>query len=273
MFKNIRKVAWWLMPLYLIAELALRIWSTGWMWQDKLAAWAGHTSSGLVSWNLVARLDDYLLIVVLLLVIGRLRLHDLGWQRRKLKAGFLTLFGAWVTLQMVITLIALLAGNGIAWHPFWVEFPKLVVIGWLVGHLLGTAVIEDTVYRGFLLPQLFLWLGKRRGRVAIAVFVSQLIFTLSHIPQWIEYGMDTPLLPGIVLLLGLIFTAIFLLTDNLFVVMAFHALHDAPTALLASPVDPHLLMLFIEIAFIIWVWLQRRSAKDRFQLQAVSSYM
>jgi membrane protease YdiL (CAAX protease family) len=96
--------------------------------------------------------------------------------------------------------------------------------------------------------------------LGIAVFISQFIFTLSHIPQWIEYGIDTPLLPAIVLLLGLVFTTIYLLTGNLFIVMAFHALHDAPTALLASPVDPHLLMLLIELTCIVWIW-QRHVSK------------
>ncbi len=259
MFKEIRQAAWWLLPLYLLAELGLRIWGQSWVWPDQVAAWAGRLSGGLISWNLAARLDDYLLIGVLLLGIGRLRPRDLGWRRRNLRAGLLTLAGVWLLLQIVIALLALAAGSGLIWHPDWMEFPVLVVIGWLVGHLLGTAVVEDTVYRGFLLPQLYLWLGERKWRLGTAVFLSQLLFTLSHIPQWIEYGMDTPLLPGIVLLLGLVFTAIFLLTDNLFVVMAFHALHDAPTPLFVSPVDSHVLMLLLELGVIGWLWWRRAS--------------
>jgi membrane protease YdiL (CAAX protease family) len=250
MLSDVRRAAWWLIPGFLLADLGLRVWSTSWTWQDRLAGWAWEPSGGLANWNLFGRIDDYLLLAVLVVLIGRLRPSDLGWKAENLVAGLLTLVGVWAALQLVVALVALASGEGLAWHDDWLDEPNLVVIGWLVGHLFGTAAVEETAYRGFLLPQLTLWLGQRRWRLGIALVGSQLLFALSHIPQWVEFGMETPFTPAIVFLLGLVFAGIYLATENLFIAMAFHALHDAPTPLLASPVDPHLIMLILEVIFL-----------------------
>jgi len=249
--------------LFPFAILGLRLLTARIPLVDELSSLTARATGGLVGYNVVANIGNYLFIIGLLILgLGRLRPRDLGLVWRKLFAGLATLVGVWVLLQAVTWLIVAATGSPLEPHPDWRRYPTLVVIGWLVGNLFGTAVVEEIEYRGFLLPQLYKHLPASRRRLTVAIAVSLLIFTLMHVPQWLEYGLYSPMTPLLVPVLGLIFTAIYLLTDNIFVAMAFHALHDAPTPLFASPADAHTIMFGLEVCFILLclIWRRRRGA-------------
>jgi membrane protease YdiL (CAAX protease family) len=263
MWKDICRAPLWTLILFPFAVIGLRLLIGRLPLIDTLSSLAANATGGLIGYNLVANIDNYVLILGLLILgFGRLRLRDLGLRWGKLAAGVATLVGVWLLLQIAMALIDGATGSALSLHPNWTQYPTFVVLGWLIGNLFGTAVFEELAYRGFLLPQIYLHLPATRRRLPIAILISLVIFTLMHIPQWIEYGLLSPMQPLFVLALGLIFTAIYILTNNIFVAIAFHALHDAPTPLFASPADAHWLMFGLELCFIgaclLWRWLSAR---------------
>ena len=138
-----------------------------------------------------------------------------------------------------------------------------VVIGGLLAQVFGIAPAEEIGYRGFMLPQLYLlWSGRfgRNRAIFSAIVVSQILFALMHVP--IAHHND---LHGIALFtnllrlfwLGLLFAMLYLLTDNLFVAMAFHALSNTPTPLIATSLNPHDLIFALELIFLLYLVVQR----------------
>nr|WP_240955921.1 CPBP family intramembrane glutamic endopeptidase [Wenzhouxiangella sp. XN79A] len=124
--------------------------------------------------------------------------------------------------------------------------------------LLGTALFEESFFRGFLLPQLYLRLGviaSERMRLAAAVVISALVFSPWHLPTLlINQDLEpTALFAQLVNLFGagVLLAVLYLRTGNLWVTMAVHALVNAPTLLLASPVSGSMLAGTLGVALII----------------------
>ena len=93
------------------------------------------------------------------------------------------------------------------------------------------------------------------------------LFVLSHIPNRIFMGytvgemlIDIPILLGY----GLLFTIIYLVTENLFVAVGVHALVNEPTLVTALPFPAQLILLVMVVVMLV-VW-------RRFNNEAVSSH-
>lgn len=225
-------------------------------------------TSGLLNATLQA---NVVMIVVLvggvLMAWGKLRPPDLGliWAGLP-RAALLTLL-IWLIVQGVLALVAATNGQPIALDATWTQFGAAPVLGALIGQLFGNALFEEIGYRGFMLPQAYLRLNIRQRwlRVIAALLVSQVLFTLMHVPSWIANGQD---IQGIlataprILALGIFFALFYLVTGNIFLSIGVHALGNRPTPLVAtSGVDSSLIALLVSLFVLIGLWLwQRRSA-------------
>ncbi|HVU10895.1 MAG TPA: CPBP family intramembrane glutamic endopeptidase, partial [Phototrophicaceae bacterium] len=116
-----------------------------------------------------------------------------------------------------------------------------VMIGMILTQILGNALFEEIAYRGFMFPQVYLRLSSLRdrpwGRLIVALLISQGLFALSHIPNRIYLGMSPSDIAAdlvVLLLLGALFTLIYVRTDNLFIVVGVHALGNTPTVLFTT---------------------------------------
>jgi membrane protease YdiL (CAAX protease family) len=114
-----------------------------------------------------------------------------------------------------------------------------------VDQLLFFAISEEIIYRGFLLPQLFLKFAQTKpaSRIAFwaALLISQAIFSISHIPH--RLVNDTPIqeIPFQLLMLlisGLFFCYVYLRSQNLLVAVFVHALWNYPTIMISSAALP-----------------------------------
>lgn len=191
------------------------------------------TGSLLVNLILVA-----LLIWLLVGRVGGLRPYDVGLIARHIPIGIAFGVGLWACAQVIHALFGLLYHGEVAPQPVWRSDGGAMLIGWLITQLLGSALFEEIAYRGFLFPQMYLrlnrWSDDPQRRLAWAVILSQILFALSHIPNRIYLGMSTPEIAFDLLMLfgwGGLYTLIYLRTGNLFLVVAIHALGNAPTTL------------------------------------------
>ena len=204
-------------------------------------------------------------IVGVLLWYEKLSSKDIGLDWRKLPFTILSWVGIWLLIQGIELVAGVLLRGSAEIDPVW-SGGGLAIIALLVGHLLGTALYEEMAFRGFLLRQCFLcldrWTKNRQvPSTAVAILVSQLAFTLFHVPwKLLTQGWSANLageLSG-VLLTGTIYSLLYLRTDNLFLVMGVHALGNAPTSLITPTIGtPNLLLLFMSVIWILWPQMEK----------------
>jgi uncharacterized protein len=97
---------------------------------------------------------------------------------------------------------------------------------WWIFVSLTAGITEEILYRGFLIHYFFS--APFHAAVAVAVIVSSLIFGAGHLYQGVAGVISSAIL-------GLIFSAIFLMTGTLLVPMVLHALIDLRILLILRP--------------------------------------
>ncbi len=232
-------------------------------------------TNGLIQATLIFSVVRFALAGVgIAMLVGGVTARDIGLRWEKLPSGALTVFGIWTVMNVVGILYGLIASGKIALSPIWTPDRTLPIAGELIAQFLGNAFAEEVIFRGFLATQVYLMLeGKISGRgrlVTASVLISQLIFSLSHIPQRIATGYS-PLGLLISLLVvwvtGILFAVLYLRTENLFIAVGVHALVNAPVTIVALPSQAmgELLALILILALIVaWGpltrWRERRGA-------------
>lgn len=173
--------------------------------------------------------------------MGGLRAYDVGLIGRSIPIGVLYTAALWIAAQAVHLVFGLLTYGRVMVHPSWENGGWMVMVGLLAAQLFGNALFEEIAYRGFLFPQLFLrlraWVEYPLTHLMLSILISQGLFALSHIPNRIYLGMTTPEIALDLLMLlgwGVLYTLIYIRTDNLFIVVGIHALGNAPTTLFAT---------------------------------------
>ena len=223
--------------------------------------WQWHAATGgWINPNLVLFLPLTALIVGgLIIAKGGLRLADLGlapgWVARL--AGLL--LAGWLAANALAVIATILAGAPVEYHGSWQEHGAGNVVGLFAAMVLGTALFEETVFRGYLLPQLHFALSGRiageRLRLAAALVGSAAIFALWHLPTILLnssaglaaiFGALAYMMLG-----GILLSLLYLRTARLEVAIAGHALVNAPTLIVASPVSGSLLAGVVGVAAIL----------------------
>lgn len=177
-----------------------------------------------------------LALLLLAVLLSGLRLSDVGWRRGDLPRAAL----ATAKLLVLGNLVALLSSDA-PLQALGRASLSAPAAGTLVGQLFGNALLEETLFRGFLFVHLCGWLSDRgrspRRAAWFAALASALLFALAHVPNQLYRGVElAPLELSLDLLRlvasGLFSTWVYLRTRNLFWIVAVHALVNAPTLLL-----------------------------------------
>jgi len=218
------------------------------------------STRGLIHRTLLLNIPLILVTVAgILLWYEKLRLQDIGIVFGKLPLAIVFGVSAWTIIQGTESIVGVLIKGRTGIIPDWRQ-NSLAILGLLIGHLFGTALWEEITFRGFLLKQCFLRLSGRTGNKALvtisSILVSQLVFMLFHIPWKLMNFESYPKMFGElagILLTGIIYAILYLRTDNLFLVMIFHALGNASTPLTMPVIGTNnILLLFMILIMAFW---------------------
>ena len=231
---------------------------------ETLRQWQ-HASGGWVSVTLVASVGIGLVQLAIVFGPGRQSFADVGWRARALLPALLVTALLWALMQGATVLSAAASGTPLVAAPAWGRGLG-IALGPLLAQLLGTALMEETVFRGYLWPQLGLWLRTRLSSTpsaVVALLLSQGLFALVHVPVLLYAGTDAAALGGplaMLFVVGVVFALVYAATGNLFVAVGAHALGNA-TTLLYQPQGPAptlvLLAALLAIAATWWLWRRR----------------
>ncbi len=208
-----------------------------------------------------------LLIVVggLIMLWGGLRLRDLGldWTATRIVQALIVSASFWIALQLLLGAVVIVKDGAVMANPVLTRGGGAgLLAGLVVEQWLGNALYEEVVFRGFLLVQIAMLLGRGRsasGRrnLLIAVITSQLVFALMHLPHRVLGGITgTGLLVNLALLFvgGLVYSALYLRTKNLLLVIGLHGLFNRPVALVQAHIDTVELVWGLLAIVLILIW-------------------
>ncbi|CAH1205851.1 hypothetical protein PAECIP111892_02783 [Paenibacillus auburnensis] len=196
---------------------------------DLTNGWIGGTLSA----NLIGLLVE---VAVFLWAIVKVHPGELGLKKEKLLPGVMSFLLFWFAIHLINLGVNLFTGSRIVFNDNLTQYPS-DLIGGLLGQLFGNALLEEIVFRGFLFIQIFLLCSKIKrhsSRVTAALFISQTIFALMHIPNRIYSGyagMEFVYDFIQLVIFGIMFCLLYLLTENLFFVVGVHSLMNEPLML------------------------------------------
>jgi hypothetical protein len=241
-----RETGWLIMTFAVVAQVASSVFMNAVLSQGRvfeLLLELQTATGGLIRPTLVANLVPLLLVVgLVILALGRLKPKDVGWVSSKLVPALLITLGLWVAAQMVLAAIAAASGEGrIALHEAWVRPGAGFVLGGVLGQVFGNVLVEETVFRGFFFPQLYYKFGKRLGHawaVVVAALVSHVGFALLHIPNRLlvhgVVGQELLVDQVALVVAGLIYVTIYIMTKNLLVAVGIHVIVNDPAPLIQA---------------------------------------
>lgn len=238
------------------------------------------STGGLLNSTLQANLISMLIVLPIIFVGGRLRLNDLsltpllGVESTTLFKGFVWTCVALLLIH-VAGLIAIACGFGslslnpeIANGPM--SQPAIRALGFCFSQFAGNAFYEELLFRAFLIPQLLLGLASWKPMWSwrkcfwVSLLLSQIIFSLQHIPNRIyrgDYVDATAVVTDLTMLFfaGLLFAAVFLGTRNIYAAIGVHSIVNYPPTLFEIPIGGlQFVAYFVIIVAVGWNFLLRR---------------
>jgi hypothetical protein len=158
MFERVRETTWTAIAAVLVLQVASSLFVNGVVFQNAIGSALGRlhrATSGLIEPNIVANLVPLAVVVGLgIFVVARLRPSDLGVRGSMLPLALGATVGFWVLVQATFALLAVVRGGALDFHPAWTDPGAGYVAGGVLGQMLGNALAEEAVFRGFLFPQL-----------------------------------------------------------------------------------------------------------------------
>ncbi len=260
MLDHVKESKWFLIIFAVVAGVGVQILLLKLLITLSIGPFLRDVTGGLVHPNLVVgALTSLFVIGGIVLWLGQLRPKDIGLSWAKLRAGVLVLLGMWMVVQVGVLVDALVTNE--------VRGPQVQVIdttqvGYFLVHLVLAGFLEETLYRGFLLPQFYLRL-KRLGTqeshwlpVAGAVLGSSILFGGVHLIKVFFYDVTlVSLLPhaGVGIIFGIGAALVYLRTENLFFSIGLHALFNFPLSLIGGSYNlPRFYVIIVAIAILIF---------------------
>lgn len=234
-----------------------------------------RSTAGLAAPPLVANLPVLAIMSLIIFGIGRLRPADVGWQDVAVGPAVVTIVAFWIAMQGALALGVLFSDHPLQWHKDW-QRPGFVA-GLLLGQLLGTAFIEEMVFRGFLLPEFYVK-ASRHGPCTVAVVTallgSLLAFSLFHLPHDLFVrnigGLDLLAEQWVRFKVGFLYAAVYLITRNLFVGVGLHAIFNEPASLVQVSRSDAQGVWYVFVLILLVAWPLARRFRTRKQAPNLS---
>lgn len=159
---------------------------------------------------------------------SKLSLKELGLEKSKLRNGVVVNISLFLILQLYGLLYSYFTLGKFVISEGFTEWT--IIVGSYLQYIFGVALFEEVAFRGFLIPQVFIRLKSNGSfRMLVTLIISQFLFSIVHIPIRLVSGVNfLELVMSLVsvFVIGLIFSFIYLLTENLFIAMGIHAIWD-----------------------------------------------
>ena len=208
-----------------------------------------YYTNNIINGTLAANIMGLAGCSIIIFIIGRHNMNSIWLSKRKIKIAFLLIISIWMISQ--ISIIA---------YSFYTKGELIfiqnfnVLAGNIIGQIFGSALLEEMIFRGILLIQLYLiFLAKYSNKLTIilSLSISAIIFVLTHIPNRIlTYTPDNLAFDTLSLIFGsTLLGIIFLKTKNLPFVIGFHSLVNYPSNIIVTniPTEPIIFALVIII--------------------------
>lgn len=259
-FDNVKPAPLAAVAAFVLGHLALKAWFFSLHYYTAVARPIEHATGGLISpVSLAAAIEMAVLVGGIAFLMGGLRWRDVGLGSGGLVNACLVLMLLWGAVHLIIAAHSLSACCSLDLGPVVVTSTP-VAAGRLLDAFWGSGFIEEVMYRGFLMPQVYL-LARRFGisaskALVIALVGTQVYFGLNHIPAATRMPMSVggaAIYVAHAAMVGGIFAALYLRTGNLYVAIGAHALINNPGAVYVAGIDPSLLML-IGVCVLLLAW-------------------
>jgi len=271
-FKSTREVSWSVITGVVIAFIGTSLLNHFVLGKNKVFFGLFDITKGLIHPILLYDLISIAILVIILFGWGHLKPREVGCLKKALKPALLFFLGFWIVAQGCFAVLSWIGTGTLEWNIAWQQ-GWIAVIGLLIAHLLGTGVYEELAFRGFMLPQFFLKFGgspenQTRRHIFYAILVSQIVFSLGHIPTLISAGANSGFIIarlGICLFLGIIMALLYMRTCNLFLVIGIHALIDTNTSLFSNiedSVEAAVYVALMILVLIVWPVFKVRNPMD-----------
>jgi uncharacterized protein len=245
---------------FVLGHLALKAWFFSLHYYTAVARPLEYATGGMITpISLAAAIEMAVLIGGIAFLLGGLHWRDVGLGSGGFVNACLVLLLLWGTVHVAMAAHSFSDCCSLELGPVVVTSTP-VAAGRLLDAFWGSGFIEEVMYRGFLLPQVYL-LARRAGvsapnALVIALVGTQVYFGLNHIPAAMRMPMD--LTAGAIYvahaaMVGGLFAALYLRTGNLYVAIGAHALINNPAAIYVAGIDPSLLML-IGVCVLLLGW-------------------
>lgn len=266
MFNNVKEAPWKVILIYLLVSIGMVSLVNLILFPGTFFGPISKATFGLINATLQANLLNILVFSIVIFGWGKLRPSDVGLIWSKLPQGLFLTVLLWLATQGIFLLINLINGD-IHLDPLWSERGVTVVIGGLIAQLSGNAFYEEMLYRGFYLGQFYIKIKhpNERIRLSLAILSMLALFILSHIPNRIFSGYtlaDIPLDFALLFAWGLFFTAVYLISGNLFLAMGVHALGNTPTMITEAGFPPQALLFILTWIMLAVLWSRKRKARQ-----------
>ncbi len=259
-----RRADWWLIILVIVLEAVFIGGLAGLLARPTVSETLGAVlarTGGLIAVEIFLGLVPLLLIVGLCIFgVGGIPPATVGWVSRKVWPALVVGIGFWLVLQAVLAVVSLVGGHGLALASGWHGRGPGFIFGALLGQVFGIALHEETVYRGFLFPQLAARLIRpgRAHALLVGALLSQLLYALSQLADLFLFHHPGDRGPAFdllgFLLLGLWFVVCYLVTENLFVCVVLHALMNQPAALVQASPGTIQITLYALTILLLSIW-------------------
>jgi membrane protease YdiL (CAAX protease family) len=200
------------------------------------------------------------LMVVAVLVVSGVPLRELGLRRRDVPRALALLVVLYGALQLAIVVAVLVCGDRLV--P--AQDAPAATVGLFVAQLFGNALVEEAVFRGFLLRQLLTRArlrGGGLGAIVAATAIAAVLFALWHIPVRIHdgyRGLDLAATLVVAALGAVLVSYLYVRSGNLLIIVVLHTLFNDQAPLFASPVPAQWILCVLTIGVIMWIELAAR---------------
>ena len=252
LFGHVRAVSPYVLVAFVLGHVALKAVFFSMPFYRFVAAPVNHATAGVITPIVLAALVQLVVLVGgVMVLMGRLNARDLGLERQAFVNAGVVMLLVWGLAQVATVLLGWSGLAPFAPNPDLATLPLPFLVGKQLDAIVGSAFIEEVMYRGFLMTQLVLlaqrrWPGRPGLSLGLGVGVTQLYFGINHIPAALRMHLPTAEIAMYIVhaaLAGALFAALYLRTGNLFVAVGAHAIVNSPASLFVAGFDPALLAL------------------------------